>query len=84
MIKYFVVLSFAVPVLGSCGTHESSVRLLTKQKQLKDSANRINDKIGYYLQKGFPDSAALQKQHLGALHQKLVDIQSELDSRKKK
>lgn len=73
---------FAVVVLVSCGTNEPSVRLLSEQKRLKDSVNRTNDIIGYYLRKGLVDSVELEKQHLGTLYQKLAAIQTEIDSRK--
>jgi hypothetical protein len=58
-------------------------KLLSEQKFLKDSANNITDRIGSYLQKGVYDSAEAQKKQLGAVHARLIGIQSSMDSLEK-
>jgi hypothetical protein len=55
-------------------------KLLNEQKSLKDSAFNISGRIGDYMQKGVYDSAEAQKKHLGAVHARLIDIQSSIDS----
>ena len=67
-----------------CGRIETVTQLQTEQKMLKDSANYLNDRIGQYLQKGIYDSAEIQRVQLGAVQERLADIQASLDSRVRK
>jgi hypothetical protein len=55
-------------------------KLLSEQKLLKDSANNINERVGCSMQK---DSAEAKKKQLGAVHARLIDIQSSIDSLEK-
>jgi len=69
-------------VLVACGSNHNDVmaNLLNEQKFLKDSANNISERIGGYLNKGVSDSADVQKNQLGVVHARLVDIQFSIDS----
>lgn len=66
----------------TCGCNRNDVmtKLLNEQKLLKDSANNINERIGDYMQEGLYDRAKAQKEHLGAVYARLIDIQSSIDS----
>ena len=82
-MKHVAVLYLFTLVAFGCGRNETITRLLTDQKLLKDSVTIINEKIGLYLQKGFYDSAAMQKTQLEAVYARLTEIQSSIDNRSK-
>lgn len=82
-MRYLAVLYLFT--LGACGfdNDEPITRLMTEQKRLKDSAKDINERIGLYMQKGFYDSAAMQKIRLNAVYARLTALQSSIDNRSK-
>ena len=69
-------------IIFACGCNHKDLQtnLLSEQKLLKDSANNINDRIGDYMDRGLNDSAEGKKLQLGAVHARLIAIQSSLDS----
>lgn len=79
-MKYSTVLCLLILFTCGCNRNEVMTKLLNEQKFLKDSANNIRERIGGYMQKGVYDSAEAQKKHLGAVHARLIDIQSSIDS----
>lgn len=79
-MKYSAVLCLLILFTCGCNRNEVKTKLLSEQKILKDSANNINERIGGYMQKGVYDSAEAQKKQLGAVHARLTDIQSSMDS----
>jgi len=82
-MKYLAILCLFTLVACGCGHTETVTRLLTDQKLLKDSVNNIYDRIGRYEQKGLYDSAEAQKKQLDAVHARLAEIQSSIDSHSK-
>lgn len=82
-MKYSAVLS--ILILFACGCNRTEVRtkLLNEQEILKDSANNIRERIGGCMQKGVYDSAEVKKKQLGAVHARLIAIQSSIDSLEK-
>ena len=79
-MKYSAIVCLLL--LVACGSNHNDVmaNLLNEQKLLKDSANNINERIGGYLNKAVYDSAEVQKNQLGAVHARLIDIQLSIDS----
>jgi hypothetical protein len=69
-------------ILFSCGSGSSDLmtKLLDEQKLLKDSANNISERIGEYINKNVQDSAEIQKNQLGVVYARLIDIQVSMDS----
>jgi hypothetical protein len=69
-------------IIFACGCNRSDVQtdLLSEQKLLKDSANNINERVAGYMYKGHDDSAKAEKLQLAAVHVRLIDIQSSIDS----
>ena len=68
-------------IIFACGCNRNvQAKLLSEQKLLKDSANNINERIGGYVRKGLYDSAKAQGLQLGAVHARLIAIQSSIDS----
>jgi hypothetical protein len=82
-MKCLAVVCLFILVACRCGRNETITRLLTDQKLLKDSANDINERIGRYMQKGIYDSAETLKIQLEAVHVRLTEIQSSINSRSK-
>ena len=82
-MKYLAILSLLMLFAFGCFHNETTTRLLTDQKLLKDSASNISARIGYYIRKGSSDSAEAQKKQLGAVFARLAEIQASLDSRSK-
>jgi hypothetical protein len=83
-MKYSAVLCLLVLFTCQCNSKETVMaKLLNEQKFLKDSANNINDRIGNCARKGVNDSAETQRKRLGAVHARLIDIQSAIDSLEK-
>lgn len=82
-MKYSAVLSILILFACGCNRNEVRAKLLSEQEILKDSANNINERIGGYLEKGILDSAEAKKKQLGAVHARLIDIQSSIDSLEK-
>jgi hypothetical protein len=82
-LKYSAVLSILILFACGCNRNEVRTKLLNEQEILKDSANNIRERIGGYLQKGVYDSAEAKKKQLGAVHTRLIDIQSSIDSLEK-
>lgn len=82
-MKCFVIVFLFT--LTACGADNNQpiTRLLTEQKRFKDSLNTINAKIGYYIKKGFYDSAETQKIQLHAVYDRLAALQSSIDNRSK-
>lgn len=83
-MKHFAVLSFFALSVYGCDRIETISGLQAEQKSLKDSANNINERMGRYLRKGIYDSAEIQKTQLTTVRERLVEIQSSMDSRLKK
>ncbi len=79
-MKYSAFLSLLF--LFACGYNRNEMRtkLLIEQEILKDSANRINDRIGGYVEKGVYDNARATKKQLASVHARLIAIQSAMDS----
>jgi len=82
-MKYPAIVCLLLLIACGCERIETITRLQTEQKSLKDSANNIYDRIGRYEQKGIYDSAEAQKKQLDAIHARLAEIQSSIDSRSK-
>ena len=82
-MKYLAILCLFSLVACVSDRNEPITRLWTEQKLLKDSVNVLNEKFGLYLQKGFYDSAAMQKTQVEAVFARLTEIQSSIDSRSK-
>lgn len=82
-MKYSAVLSILMLFAYGCNRNEVRATLLNEQKILKDSANKISERIGGYLEKGVCDSADAKKKQIGTIHARLIDIQSSLDSLEK-
>jgi hypothetical protein len=79
-MKFFAVLCLLIIFACGCNRKNVQAKLLSEQKLLKDSANNINERIGGYMHKGHCDSAKAEKLQLGAVHARLIDIQSSIDS----
>jgi hypothetical protein len=79
-MKSSALLCLLVIFAFGCNSNNVQTRLLSEQKLLKDSANNINERIGGYMNQGLNDKAAAEKQQLGAVHARLIDIQSSIDS----
>ncbi|MEI9946843.1 MAG: hypothetical protein WDN26_21820 [Chitinophagaceae bacterium] len=79
-MKYLVIVCFLL--LTACQSNRKDVmtELLNEQKFLKDSANNITERIGSCTDKGVYDSAEVQKNKLGAVHARLINIQVSIDS----
>ena len=82
-MKYVFISCLFTLVACGYGRNEPITRLWTEQKLLKDSINVLNEKLGLYLQKGFYDSAAMQKTQVEAVFARLTEIQSSIDNRSK-
>jgi beta-galactosidase beta subunit len=79
-MKYSAVLSILMLFAYGCNRNEVTTKLLSEQEILKDSANNISERISCNMQ---TDSADSKKKQLGAIHARLIDIQSSLDSLEK-
>ncbi len=65
----------------ACGGNRNTLpKLINEQKQLKDSVNSINERIGIYIRKGVYDSAEIQKNQLSAVYGRLKKVQSLIDN----
>jgi hypothetical protein len=82
-MKYPALLSLLILFACGCDRNEVRTKLLNEQKILKDSANNINERIGADMQKGVYDSAGVKKKQLEAVHARLINIQSSIDSLEK-
>lgn len=79
-MKYSAILSMLILFACGCNRNDVKTKLLNEQEVLKDSVNTINESIGGYLEKGIYDSVEAKKKQLGAVHARLTDIQSSIDS----
>ena len=79
-MKCSAILCLLIIFAGACNSKDLQAKLLDEQRLLKDSANHINDRIGYHIHKGHNDSANAEQLHLGAVYGRLIHIQSSLDS----
>jgi glycerate-2-kinase len=79
-MKYSAILSMLILFACGCNSTDARTKLATEQQILKDSANNINERIGGYLQKDATDSAEAKGKQLAAVHTRLIEIQSSLDS----
>jgi hypothetical protein len=79
-MKYSAFLS--ILILFACGCNPNDVRtqLLNEQQILKDSANKITERIGGCSRKDVYDSAEAKKKQLGTVYARLIDIQASIDS----
>jgi hypothetical protein len=79
-MKFSVILCLLIIFACACNRNNVQTKLLSEQKSLKDSANNINDRITGDMYKGLYDSAEAKKLQLRAVHARLIDIQSSIDS----
>lgn len=79
-MKFSTLLCLLAIFACGCNSEKLQTKLLIEQQSLKDSANNITDRIGGYLNKGQNDSAEAEKLQLGAVHARLIVIQSSIDS----
>jgi hypothetical protein len=79
-MKFSAILCLLIIFACGCNSNNMQTKLLSEQKLLKDSANNINERVGCSMQK---DSAEAKKKQLGAVHARLIDIQSSIDSLEK-
>ena len=79
-MKFSAILSLLIIFACGCNRNNVQTRLLSEQKLLKDSANNLNEKIAGYMYKGLYARAKEEKLQLGAVHARLIDIQSSIDS----
>lgn len=79
-MKFSAILCLLIILACGCSGNNVQTKLLREQKLLKDSANNINERIGGYVRKGLYDSAKAQGLQLGAVHARLIAIQSSIDS----
>lgn len=79
-MKFSAILCLFIIFAYGCNRNKLQTTLLNEQKLLKDSANNINERIGGYLHKGKNDSAEAERLRLGAVHARLIEIQSSMDS----
>lgn len=82
-MKYSTALSILILLVCGCNRNDVRAKLLNEQKSLKDSANNVRERIGSCVQKGVYDSAEAKKKQLGAIHARLTDIQTSIDSLEK-
>lgn len=76
-MKFSAILCLLVIFACGCDRNNLQTRLLSEQKLLKDSANNINERISCNIPQ---DRADAEKLKLGAIHARLIAIQSSIDS----
>lgn len=79
-MKFSAILCLLIIFACGCNRNNVQTKLLSEQKLLKDSANNINERIGGYMYQGLNARAAAEKLQLAAVHARLIDIQSSIDS----
>ena len=79
-MKFSATLYLLILFASACNGNNLQTKLLSEQKLLKDSAFNINERIYGYASKGHDDSAEAEKLKLGAVYNRLLDIQSSIDS----
>ena len=79
-MKFPAILCLLIIFACGCKRNNLQANLLSEQKLLKDSANNINERIAGCMDKGHNDSATAEQLQLGAVHARLIAIQSSLDS----
>lgn len=79
-MKFSAILCLFIVFACGCNRNNVQTKLLYEQKSLKDSANNINERVAGYMYKGLYDSAKAEKLELRAVHARLIDIQSSIDS----
>ena len=82
-MKYSAVLSILILFACGCNRNELRAKLLSEQKNLKDSADNIRERIGDCSHKDVYGSAEAKKKQLGTVFARLIDIQSSIDSLEK-
>lgn len=77
-MKFSATLCLLFIFASGCDRNNLQTRLLSEQKLLKDSANNINERR---VSCSMPqDRADAEKAQLGAVHARLIAIQSSIDS----
>ena len=79
-MKFSAVLCLLIIFACGCSSHNMQTRLLSEQKSLKDSANNMRERINDYYSKGLDAKAAEEGARLDAVHTRLINIQSSIDS----
>ncbi len=79
-MKFSAILCLLIIFTCGCNRNNVHTKLLSEQKLLKDSANNINERVAGYMYRGHYDSAEVEKLQLGAVHVRLIHIQSSIDS----
>lgn len=82
-MKFPAILCLLIIFACGCNSNNMQTKLLSEQKLLKDSAYNVSEGIGGYLERGVYDSAEVKKKELGAVHARLIAIQSSIDSLEK-
>ncbi len=79
-MKFSAILCLLIIFACGCNHNNLQTKLLSEQKLLKDSANNINERMAGCTYNGQNDSAKAEKLQLGAVHGRLIAIQSSIDS----